>query len=395
MDNVTHALIGIGAAELLITTRPKTLSRARVPLWIASAAANNLPDLDIVLSWGGKSGRLDSLLHHRGYTHTVLLAPFQGLLLLGILWLLWRRKEPRWPWKEISFLAVFGPVLHVLADSWNIYGVHPFWPWNNEWFYGDMIFIIEPWLWLALLPVVWKRSTSLVGRTIPLILLLIITAVSWFHPFVQLLPALAITLGAAAWLYAQKKINDDRVRICGALLICATVFALFGFAQHTVRNHFIGKGGGEIAIMTYPANPFCVAVVTATFEGSSYRADQWIAAPWPKLVGAASCVSFAEKQTFANLQPIPGAETTDAFRPIGEFRSTKAEFDRLASSCRGRAFLRFARIPFWFQLEGRDYFGDLRFARDRKVGMAEIPLGADLGCPRWEPPWTGRFFPAL
>jgi len=393
MDNVTHSLIGIAAAELFLTTRPKRPARDRVPLWIASAAANNLPDLDIVLSLGGKSDRLDSLLQHRGYTHTLILAPLQGLLLLCILWFLWRRREG-YPWKEISILCLTGPLLHVLADSWNIYGVHPFWPWNNQWFYGDMIFIIEPWLWLALLPLVWKRAESRVGRAVPLLLLAIILLVSWLHPFVQLAPTLAITAGAAAWLYAQVKIRDNRLRLLGAFLICSFAFGLFGLAQFTVRNHFLQRGGGEIAIMTYPANPFCAAVVTAGFDGNDYRASQWIAAPWPKLVKASSCINFAEKETSANLQPISDAVANDGFVPVGKFQSSKAEFDRLAASCRGRAFLRFARIPFWFQLEGRDYFGDLRFDRDRSIEMAEVPLGADLGCPRWEPPWTGRFFPA-
>ena len=39
---------------------------------------------------------------------------------------------------------------HLVLDSWNTYGVHPFWPVDSRWYYGDAIFIFEPWLWLLL-----------------------------------------------------------------------------------------------------------------------------------------------------------------------------------------------------------------------------------------------------
>ena len=82
MDNLTHALIGIIAAETAIAWRSqkhKDISfRLRRYLWFASAAANNIPDVDFIYS--NISGpELGYLLHHRGYTHTFLAAPILGL----------------------------------------------------------------------------------------------------------------------------------------------------------------------------------------------------------------------------------------------------------------------------------------------------------------------------
>ena len=39
---------------------------------------------------------------------------------------------------------------HLVLDSWNSYGVHPFYPFDMRWYYGDAMFIVEPWLWLFL-----------------------------------------------------------------------------------------------------------------------------------------------------------------------------------------------------------------------------------------------------
>jgi inner membrane protein len=389
MDNVTHTLIGIAAAELLPASQAK---KARVPLWVASALANNLPDLDVILTWGKHSDRLDYLLHHRGHTHTYLLAPLQGALLLGLLWLFWRKREDT-PWKDVAFLCLFGPILHVTADSWNTYGVHPFWPWNNRWFYGDLVFIIEPWLWVAFLPMIWKRAESLVGKALALVPLALIAAISWYHPFVQWQTALAITLGGAAWLYAQTKIQNDRLRLHTAGLLCAIVFGAFALGQANVRARF---NGADVTVLNHPANPFCATIYTAGFEGDVYKAAIYTAAPFSALVPATACKALIEEEDIsADLQPVEGPVPASAREviPLGEFRSTKAEFDRVAATCRGRAFLRFARVPFWFKENGEDYLGDLRFDRDRTISFAEIPLGAERGCPRNEPPWIGRFFP--
>jgi len=47
----------------------------------------------------------------------------------------------------LSFVAITS---HPVLDSLNSYGVRWLMPFSGEWFYGDTLFIIDPWVWLAL-----------------------------------------------------------------------------------------------------------------------------------------------------------------------------------------------------------------------------------------------------
>jgi membrane-bound metal-dependent hydrolase YbcI (DUF457 family) len=40
-------------------------------------------------------------------------------------------------------VAALGLLLHLGMDYLNVYGVHPFHPFDSRWRYGDMIFIVE------------------------------------------------------------------------------------------------------------------------------------------------------------------------------------------------------------------------------------------------------------
>ena len=53
---------------------------------------------------------------------------------------------------------------HIVADAWNSYGVHPFWPFDNHWYYGDAINIYEPWLWVILGVTVGAEHTRAVDE---------------------------------------------------------------------------------------------------------------------------------------------------------------------------------------------------------------------------------------
>ena len=54
--------------------------------------AAEMPDLDILWSFGGP---VTGLQHHRGITHTFIGLPFEGLVVLGVVWLIhrWRLKR--------------------------------------------------------------------------------------------------------------------------------------------------------------------------------------------------------------------------------------------------------------------------------------------------------------
>jgi inner membrane protein len=144
LDNFTHSLAG----ALLGRMGLKRLSPRAMPALIIAA---NLPDIDsFVARWFGVTGRT----FHRGFTHGVgglVVLPF---LVVAII-LLWERlrpsKEGRVKPAGLLLVCFAGTLSHPLLDLTNTYGVRLLEPLSNRWFYGDTLFIMDPWIWIALI----------------------------------------------------------------------------------------------------------------------------------------------------------------------------------------------------------------------------------------------------
>ena len=52
--------------------------------------------------------------------------------------------------RQIFLLAALSILTHPILDTLNTYGVRWLMPFRGEWFYGDTLFIVDPWLWLVL-----------------------------------------------------------------------------------------------------------------------------------------------------------------------------------------------------------------------------------------------------
>jgi len=52
--------------------------------------------------------------------------------------------------REVLLLAVIAILTHPLLDTLNTYGVRWLMPVRSDWYYGDALFIVDPWLWLVL-----------------------------------------------------------------------------------------------------------------------------------------------------------------------------------------------------------------------------------------------------
>jgi inner membrane protein len=50
----------------------------------------------------------------------------------------------------LLLLGYVGVLSHVAMDWLNNYGVRLLMPFSSRWFYGDSVFIVDPWLWLTL-----------------------------------------------------------------------------------------------------------------------------------------------------------------------------------------------------------------------------------------------------
>ncbi|MFL6550906.1 MAG: metal-dependent hydrolase, partial [Povalibacter sp.] len=168
MDNFTHTLIGVLVGETFARTTRASSSglepqRRRNLLVTTSAIASNLPDLDFIPS-AITGDKLQYLMQHRGHTHTLLgLLVICALVSAGFdLWCRWRKWQPAATDRvQLGAVTLLALLLHVAMDFTNNYGVHPFWPFNNGWLYGDTIFIWEPLLWVAAAPLIFLLRTKL------------------------------------------------------------------------------------------------------------------------------------------------------------------------------------------------------------------------------------------
>lgn len=147
MENVCHTLFGWALARAGID-RATPLATATL------IAASNLPDVDSVSLWWGDLAYLE---HHRGLTHSLVGLAVQGPVLAGAFVAydrIWRRRRTpdASPAKfgALTLVALVGLFAHLLLDWTNAYGVKPLLPFDESWFYGDLVFIVDPWLWLLL-----------------------------------------------------------------------------------------------------------------------------------------------------------------------------------------------------------------------------------------------------
>ena len=100
--------------------------------------------------------RWDYLQHHRGITHALIGTAFLALLLplifYGVdrLWARLRGQPAKTKLRGLLIASLIVTATHPLLDWTNNYGVRPLLPWSSRWFYGDLVFIIDPFLWVVL-----------------------------------------------------------------------------------------------------------------------------------------------------------------------------------------------------------------------------------------------------
>lgn len=174
MDPVAHTLFGATLAEAGLK---KKTAMATATLIIGA----NLPDIDaIAMVWGSDY----ALLVRRGWSHGILAMILLPFLLTGFMLLydlLWYRRRSRFgsrlgrsrgdggipPPMKPSYLLLISCVAvwsHPLLDLLNTYGVRLLMPFSEQWFYGDILFIVDPWIWLLMgAAVVLARSDTIPG----------------------------------------------------------------------------------------------------------------------------------------------------------------------------------------------------------------------------------------
>ena len=155
MDNLTHSLAGAVLAQMGL----KRKTGLATPTLIIGA---NLPDVD---AWAAFLGP-QQLAIRRGITHGPLGIVLLPLLLTALMLAFdrWRSRTPvkagrpaRQPvhagW--LLSLAYIGTLSHPLLDWMNSYGIRLLEPFSSTWYAANTLFIIDLWLWLAMIVCVW------------------------------------------------------------------------------------------------------------------------------------------------------------------------------------------------------------------------------------------------
>jgi len=144
VDNLTHSLVAAVMGRMGL----KRMSPRAMPAMIIAA---NLPDIDSFVA--GAIG-CEPIAEHRGFTHGPLGIVLMALLAVAIMWG-WERLRPgkEGPIKlgGLFIAAYLAALSHPLLDLMNTYGTRVLDPFSNRWFYADTLFIMDPWIWIALI----------------------------------------------------------------------------------------------------------------------------------------------------------------------------------------------------------------------------------------------------
>jgi inner membrane protein len=163
MDNLTHSLVGALIGQMGL----KRKTGLAMPTLIVAA---NIPDIDAGCTLLGTV----SLAMRRGITHGPIAMLLLPLALTAIMVWYDHRQARRGTWPHdrapvrpgwLLLCAYVGCLSHPLFDWMNSYGIRLLEPFSHRWFYGDALFIIDPWLLAILGGGIWlARKRDQAGR---------------------------------------------------------------------------------------------------------------------------------------------------------------------------------------------------------------------------------------
>ncbi|HXS80266.1 MAG TPA: metal-dependent hydrolase [Gammaproteobacteria bacterium] len=291
MDPIAHTFAGMALAAA-------GLRRATPLATSALLIGANAPDVDV---FSGAFGSYSPIAFRRGWTHGLLAVAVWPFLLAGALLVydryVRRRRDPAAPPPRAGpLLAVtaLGVATHPALDWLNNYGLRWLMPFDGRWFYGDAVFIIDPWLWLllggaALLTyshsrlahVRWTAFFALAS-----VLIFVCTALG----LVPATSALAWIVGVAAvvaarwWLRAAPPATLERAAQVGVALASVYVVTLAGAsaaARDEVRATVAARGieAEDVSLAPQPADPLRGEVVIMTRDDYYTGSFDWLVTP--------------------------------------------------------------------------------------------------------------------
>ena len=273
MDPIAHTLVGGALAQTGLARKTRFGAAALI-------VGANLPDIDgLAYFWGGDAG----LHFRRGWTHGLPAVFVLPLILAGVIYLterLWPRGRSTFRWRSLLLVSYLGVATHPVLDWLNTYGMRWLMPFSDRWFYGDGVFIIDPWIWLILGGAVFlghsTTRNSLFVWTIlgGLMTLLMLGSVPGLPAAKALWLAAVVAL--VLWRIFRRPLEVANSRLAMVALAATAVYIAVmvssaRYGRELVIKELSGQGIDVVDLMVgpVPINPFVRDVVVATPE--SYK----------------------------------------------------------------------------------------------------------------------------
>ena len=282
MDPVTHTLVGASLAA----TRLGERTRFAAPALVIGA---NLPDIDVLSYFRGSDFALG---FRRGWTHGVLALVILPAL-LALAFLLWERLRRYRDGSDrpvatgwLVGLCYLATLTHPFLDWLNVYGMRWWMPFNDTWYYGDSVFIMDPWLWLVL-GVGWlvgrratRRLVTFSAVVATLLLYLVVTQAPVYLPVI--LAVVLLLLVALLWRPDSAGISSQTAALAGLLtagLFIASMLVLHQATRNRVLqqvDHLASKPIDNLMVGPTPANPTVWEVIIEQSGRLRHARFSWI-----------------------------------------------------------------------------------------------------------------------
>jgi len=276
MDPLTHTLAGASLAQTRL---------GRVALGTTTCIIGaNLPDLDAITYF--LNGNI-SLGFRRGWTHGVLaMSAFPPLLAVAMSQIVRLQRRPAASFGRLLALSTLAVWSHPALDWLNTYGVRLLMPFDGRWFYGDVLFIVDPWLWLLLgtaCVVAHSKSWPQLSMwlTLGAVSTILVTSRTDVPDTVRILWFLGLAIVAAVRNWSGPRTQTHRVAVVClslALMYITTMIgsAMLARAQVDAWARAQGISPRQIMVAPRPGNPFRRQVILADDRHYHPLAFDWL-----------------------------------------------------------------------------------------------------------------------
>jgi inner membrane protein len=429
VDLLTHSVAGTALAVTVLRGRERSPGYS-LGLFLG-ALAGVFPDCDdLGRPFGAAQHGLSYTLYHRGWTHTIVACLAFAIVVFVLAHLVAKNRPPV---GHLFGIGLGASLLHVLMDSTNDYGVHPFWPFANRWIYGDFIFLLEPLVVTSLLPLALSgilqdrgsRAINMAQLKAAVAFVLLLLGFYWYrvsqHLWLTPLTATVVSLWLIGQLVAACAFERRAVIAWSSLLAVMGVFWIGSVAAKRAARRALNEAGAQAELIQLdatpaPANPFCWRLVAVARQGDEIVEWMGIASLWPRAFQARDCraanslglPTFASDVDFkTDLVNDPASPKQKRVRDdaaadwiwIGRFTTPRSTIQQVTSTnCLVKAQYSQLRAPILQQQRGNWVLGDVRLDYESALDeYCKYEFGADErpDCDFCHVPWFSPTFEQL